>query len=189
MWKLQMHMNRIVTLLLAGACVIANATPATAQAKYYMREKILGMKSTAAQSRTFTPVYFGVFGTCTGGSQSRPIVGCTASDGSSASVSDCSSFPQTTGSTSCTAPIVCGNLTSNTWVRNYAGQNNLGYVYSAAGAKTACEAFADKTGGKGICGWDPSNQSGQYGPVYYLEGGTLYTPDAQFSYLQASTCK
>lgn len=103
-----MTRNAMATLLTA-ATMMLGATPAIAQSKYYMRERIVGMSKTP----TYTPVYSSTLGACTNGNQSKPITGCTASDGSPATIANCSGSPQFTEQVACTTTTKCAlNATS-----------------------------------------------------------------------------
>lgn len=67
-----MDVNGKVAALLAATCIMTITTPAMAQSKYYMRERIVGMPISDGPRqpdapRTFSPVYSDAFGACTGG--------------------------------------------------------------------------------------------------------------------------
>lgn len=184
-------MTRIIAALLAAATIAGVAVPAAAQTKYYARERLSGMPKTSSEQqttapRTYTPVYSTTFGTCSGGTQSKPITGCT-SDNSTVAVSNCSAFPQSTGAQSCTTPTACGTLKAQTWF-NGGTQNNLGYVKGDLAAQEACNLFIAGTGKIGVCAWDNGNGSGS-GPAYFFDGGTTRNPGTNFPRLYASACQ
>jgi len=89
-------------MLLAAATIAAVTTPAAAQTRYYARERIVGMPRGSSQptapeqpAYVYSPIYSSIYSECTTGTQTAPIRGCTRSDGKAATISDCSSSPQT----------------------------------------------------------------------------------------------
>lgn len=95
--------NRTVAAIAAAATMTMLSVPATAQTRYYARERIVGMPLPDAV--VYVPTYSTAYSACVGGSQSAPIESCATSQGVPARLSDCSSKPQTISRT-CTAPTV-----------------------------------------------------------------------------------
>lgn len=99
-------MKRTIAALLAAASIVGAAAPASAQTKYYVRERLVGLtKSTTPPATTapvtYSPTYSSSYGACTNNVKSKPITSCSASDKSPAKLSDCASYPQTTDAMSC----------------------------------------------------------------------------------------
>jgi len=112
-------MTRTIAVLLAAAAIAGVAAPAAAQTKYFARERIVGIpKSTTPATTTapvaYSPIYSDSYGACANNRKSKPIASCSASDGSPAKLSDCSSFPQSTGATDCNVQT-CG-MAPNTFI-------------------------------------------------------------------------
>jgi hypothetical protein len=168
-----MQYDKIITALLTATSAMTMATPATAQAKYYMRERIIGMPTASAEQgqdapKTFRPVYADAPGACTGGIQSRPIVGCEATDRSPATISDCSAFPQSTGSSACTVKITCGPMTPYRYPGLKAGATGhmklADNVTSPAAAQAYCDAKAKTTTEPAWCGHGSSTSQAWWYP-------------------------
>lgn len=144
----------IRTMIAALLAATTMATPAMAQTRYFARERIAGLSPNSAV--TYAPIYSDTLGACTAGTQSKPIIGCKASDGTSADLSKCSSFPQSTGATSCTMGITCEPLSGSKYPALKAGATGnmklADNVTSPAAAQTYCDAKAKTATEPAYCG-------------------------------------
>jgi hypothetical protein len=176
--------SNIARLLVAGAMMLG-ATPATAQSKYYMRERIVGMpvaNATPPAATTYVPGYSQSYGPCTNGTQSRQITSCSTSDGQATALSNCSSFPQSKGSQACSA--TCGTMVQRNFGPAGGGEYNLGPATSASDARSLCTTRSTSVG-MGACGWNSSQKI-----AYFWQGvSAVDRGSTNTDHLWGATCQ
>lgn len=152
-----MTSRHLVSAAVAIAAMCAAASPAAAQ-RYYMRERIAGLPTTAAE--TYVPTYSNAYGSCVNGGQTAPIASCADASGKPVAISFCGSSPQQSPSRPCSS-YSCGSFVPNSAVSgSYA---TLGkYVDSDAAAKALCEDHAAKNGTSGACLRETKNTRNVY---------------------------
>lgn len=192
-------MTRTIAALLAAASIVGVAVPAAAQTKYYARERIVGMPISAATppadttpAVTYVPTYSTTYGACSGGTKSYALTSCKTSTGTAAALSDCASFPQTKGSTSCSQYSVCGTLAGNSGPKSGAGAYMIpGGVSTAAGAQSACSSYltSSKITDPGVCYFVTGDANNAYNnTAVWIKGTTVTSPYGNETGYFAGTC-
>lgn len=178
---------RMIMISTAAAMLAATAleTPAQAQGaiSYYARVKLAGTAPTTAPP-TYVARYSEVYGACTGGKQSTPIVECKRSDNTTVANSLCSPQVKTRD---CTMPAIpsCSPLQAG-WVRG-GSYNDTTTVQGGSveerriNAQAWCSATVGrKTSFKGACYLNGTTAG-------LAEGATL-DPDPSNPALSSSMC-
>jgi len=152
-------MNRAIATLLAAATIANVCTPATAQTKYYARERIVGMPTTSSSSdpsgsvpstpSTGTPAFDG---TWTGSEGSPYCNGRIRQKDVSFSCSGASCDPSTRPTAN---PIVVGTCTSSCQSRFTIGKWGSGTATSSApaGSESLAIKYCQDMNAPGACGW------------------------------------
>jgi hypothetical protein len=154
-----MTSRNLVAAFLAAAVLAAGAAPASAQ-NYYMRERIVGMKT--APEVTYVPTYSTSYGSCVGGSQTAPIASCKDSTGKTVANSMCGASAQQSPPKACTS-YACGSFSAHGHISG--SYTTLGTrVGNDAAAKALCEEYAGRTGTPGGCMRETVNEQN----VYYV---------------------
>lgn len=179
---------------LAAASIVGIAAEAQTQ-RYYMRERIAGLKAAAAQDPTYDGVWSSGAWTdsasCVAGSRSQ-----TRSATCSTSSCDPSTKPTTARTTSCTMAVSDCTLTANTSTASATNFRQIGSptgVASLAAAKAACDALP-----VGLCYvdyWtnDPNRTKAGSGTPYWVyamdSGVTQPFTDTTVRTIYAGTCR
>jgi hypothetical protein len=153
-------MTRAISALLAAATIAGMAAPVAAQT-YYARERIMGIPKRSSPPAApeqpaygYTPVYSSIYSECTTGTQTAPIRSCTRSDGQAATISDCSSSPQTVSrNCSITSDGTCRPLQQDMANTGSGGLViSTGTISTPDQAQDLCDAYAKtKPALKGAC--------------------------------------
>lgn len=179
-------MTRTIATLLAIATIAGVAAPATAQTKYFARERLVGLTSASngtPAAKTYVPTYSNTYGACSNKTKSKSIASCAQTDGTPAALSDCASFPQSKDAIACSQSSVCGNLyqgrqgTGSTKASEY-----IGSTQTFSDAESRCSVAASTRPG-GVCRWDNTPNGLDGYAIYYMEGATLVTgaPTTRYS--------
>lgn len=178
-------MIKTMAAMIAVAGALAIATPATAQTKYYARERLVGLST--QRPITYVPTYSTTYTACSNGTQKATIQSCATSEGAPAKLSDCAAQPQTV-SRKCTAPTVtCGVPMSRYWWGDGTGTTDLGTASTAGDAQKLCNDHVKGTTIPGVCYWKSNSPTDPTGGVTYYRNAGLY-PNAPGVEYNASAC-
>jgi hypothetical protein len=172
-------MIRTIAALLAAATIAGVAVPATAQTRYYARERLMAMKKASPPVPVYTATYSSSYGACIDSRQSANITACKDSANKTVANSLCSA--QTT-ERDCVQPVCA--LVEKGYTSGSGSFNSPGRAATAQAATDMCNVYI-RPGQKGTCYWNASNNG--EGPVYMVVGDAKTSPTANMN-LWASVC-
>lgn len=160
------------TALLIAATTLATAGAAQAQSRYYMRERIVGIPASTAETYTAT---YGQFGTCMGATQTASIASCKDSTGKDVALTLCS--PQTK-SQNCTPAATCESIKPDRAANGpIIGQELQTKIITSTEVDAVCTRLLAKYPTMAIC---QSYNTASYGTktiVYAYGPGSTFSAD------------